>query len=679
MSVSLELEHALGFTPNIQGAVFLPAFDRSAVLYSCGRLLIESDLDDCHKQKIFRGHDSIVSCVDVSPSGRLMAAGQQTSTDGYSYFHVWDYESGTVKSRVPTSHKYAVEAVKFSPDDMLVATTGREGSLWIWDTTSGKKIASFQDCINGDEARAIRWGEVSESGTRYQKYTLFVPFSTGVRLFSLCFSIQKLQYELQCTACQVPGGGGRMGGYIRKFLCCSTLGTNLLCGTTSGDLMIFNSENGLYRAALSLNANGVTSIVTVEEQRVAFIGGGDGRLKKVTGNDTNWQLHGEVQLEGAISSMSASSDGTQLLVCTTSGRMYRVLTNDLTYTVASESPLRGVNDLALSPADPSLFVTASEDSFLRLWSLHDYTILSKFQLTRVLPANAASGARAAGAQATGASMLTGGSNDALMTVPTSVAFDTVPGQVVCGWSDGKIRCINMTGKVGVVVWETNGGHKGRVHTVVICPYYFATAGDDSVVRLWSIGKREVVAQMQDHKLRTTSLLIDNTTTTILHSISMDMTHAAYDLERLGVVEGAPRRIASHNVAQCGGFLCATQRKDNEREVIVGTADGRLLFLDLDVAQRPVLEVVETNRLPISSCQCSPCGQFLAVGLGDGSLGVYRLGTALRGNTKLNLCEPLLRTPCHSTTVSKCLWTADSRQVISSSKDGDLIVWNLFSS
>lgn len=661
MPVGLELEHALGFTPIIQGLSFHPSERKSIVFYSCGRLLVETNLDDSHQQRILRGHDAIVTCLDVSLTGVMIASGQNVSVDGICYFNIWDYEAGSVRIRVPTPHRGRIDAVRFSPDEMLVATSGAEGMLCIFDTTSGKCIATFQDSIQGDQARSIKWGSVADSGTRYQRYSLYVPFNTGVRLFTLSFSIQKLSFELHCTACQVPGGGGRLGGYVRHFLCCTTLGQNILCGATSGDLMIFNSETGLYRAAVALSANGVTAIVSFEDQNCAFTGGGDGKIKKVSGVDANWKLFGEVSLEGSVTSMSGSSDGRQLVISTTAGFVYRMLTSDMTFTIAVEAPLKSINDIAVSPCNAAQFTTVSGDGYVRLWDLNDYTIRSKFSLAQ-------GPAKAIHQQQSGDTTV----------IPTSCAFDMTSNSVIVGFSDGKIRALDMSTAQGTVLWTTTGGHRGRVHTVRVCSQYYTTAGDDSVVRIWSRTTREVICQLQDHKLPTTGIQIDNTTQSILHSISLDMTHCAYDLSQLGKVAGVPRKVSSHNVSSTGGFLCCTQRLNNEHELIVGTADGRLLFFDLDVPQRPVLEIGEPSKFKIASCECSPNGQLLSVGLSDGTLRVYVLGVKIGSGGTENTCDLVVDAACHSGSVVRTSWTPDSKQLLSASQDGDLVVWNLFS-
>lgn len=655
-SVALEMEHGLGFTANLQGIAFHPRPDKSTVLYGCGKLLVISDLDNAHEQRLLRGHDAQITCIDVSSTGSLIASGQQQSLDGFVYYNIWDFDTAEVRHRVQTPHKGACDAIRFSPDEALIATTGAEGSLCIWDAVSGKKIASYQDTLNGDEAKSLRWGEIYNSGTRNQQYTLFVPFNTGVRICKLSFSIKTLAFELDCQACHLPGAGGRMGGYVRKYRCCASIGLDLLCGTSSGDLLVYNAESGLYRTALTLCANGINALVQADSHRCVFVGGGDGTLKKISGSEKEWALQGAIQLEGSIVSMASSSDDAQIVAITTAGLIYRVLTADMTYTVAAEAPLNGLNDIALSAARPDIFASVSNDGIFRLWDLNEYTIVSQFTLAT----NVRSG------------------QVADVPIPTSCAFDPEPHLVVTGWSDGRIRCIDTTTKRATLAWTMSNGHKGKVHTVRVCTLYIVTAGDDSCVRVWSRSSKELMTQLQEHKLPVTAAHIDNTTTSILHSISLDMSHCAFDLSKVNNkpnVKG-PKCIASHSFSGCGGFTCITQRADNEHEIIIGTMDGKLLFFDLDFPQ-PVLTIVDKNRIKVTSCEVSPNGRFLVAGLADGSLVVYQLSAVSEQGKTVNRCDLVLHAVCHSSAVARCSWTADNKQIISAGGDGELIMWNFY--
>lgn len=650
--VALELEHAFGFTGTLQGIAFHPDPTKPVIGYGCGRLIIFTDLGDSHNQRLLRGHDAQVTCVDFSPKGTLFVSGQCAALDSFVYVNVWDLSTMQVKQRIQTPHKGHVDAIRFSPDEGMLATTGAEGMLCIWDAVTGSKVAAYHDTISGDQAKSLCWGEVRNPATRNQQYLLYVAFNTGVRLCTLSFSVKKLNFDLEVKPCQLPGAGGRMGGYQRKYQCCDVLGDAVLCGTCSGDILVFNSTTGLYRTALTLCANGVNAIAALPQYNVVIVGGGDGTLKKITGCDKEWTLLQQVQFEGAVVSMTRSSDEHQLVVMTTAGLIYRVLPKDLTFTVCLEAPLGGLSDVALPQnGRTDIFASCSNDGVLRVWDLNEYAIISMFTLS----SNSRCGAVSDVAN------------------PTSATFDSHDtNMVICGFTDGRIRGIDFSEMQGKCVWTIPNGHKGIVHTVRTCATYFLTAGQDSCIRIWSRATQGLISQFQEHKRDATSALIDNTTDHIIHTISLDMSLFSYDLTKMDRNPNVaqPRRIATHSDATTGGFTCMSQRVDCEREVVVGTVEGKILFYDLDYPE-PVISLSDVTRTMVTSLEVSPTGRFLVAGLGDGSLVVYELFPT-QSQAKL-----VLQATCHSTRVVRCSWTRDGRQIVSAGGDGELILWNFY--
>lgn len=69
-------------------------------------------------------------------------------------------------------------------------------------------------------------------------------------------------------------------------------------------------------------SNGLLSCINVGDH--VFVGGGDGMLKKMIGNDLDWVLEMESRLSGPITNLTVSANGTFLLAGTSSGRIYRV-------------------------------------------------------------------------------------------------------------------------------------------------------------------------------------------------------------------------------------------------------------------------------------------------------------------------------------------------------------------
>ena len=75
-----------------------------------------------------------VTCVAFSPDQKTIAAGDQTA-----HLTLWNLETGKTKAQVMAQDNF-VRTVTFSPDSMLVTTTGGEqdGTLRLWDTRDGK-------------------------------------------------------------------------------------------------------------------------------------------------------------------------------------------------------------------------------------------------------------------------------------------------------------------------------------------------------------------------------------------------------------------------------------------------------------------------------------------------------------------------------------------------------------
>jgi WD40 repeat protein len=689
LAAALELEHVIGFAPQLNGLAFVsdvvnPAAGSrgtgAGVLYCAGRLLVFHDLHDCHGQRLLRGHDAPVTAVATSPLGGYFASGQREAVDRKVYLNVWDAGAVTVKHRLITPHNGFVELARFSPDDAMLASTGAEGGVCVWDSASGSLVASHRDTISGDQARGLCWGEIRSPGARDQSYVMYVAFHTGVRICTLSFSLKRLTFDLDVRVCAMPGAGGRMGGFARRYTCCDTLYGDLLCGSSTGDVLVFQASSGTYRAALSVCSGGVAGVVACPSYGCCVVAGGDGTLRKLVPDEHSkaWCVVLHTNLGAGIAAVCRSFDEHQLIVMTTAGTLVRVLTKDFANVVAAEAPLGAVHDLCVPPDRADVFCSASSDGVVRVWDLNAYAVVSS-----IASPNGACTAQFATSFAGGA----GGNihnpmeplkaDTALNPVPTAVAFvpGTGAGYAVTGWSDGKIRGIDFRAAAGVTQW-TQPAHRGAVAHVSVSPTYILTSGsDDSVLRVWSIATRELAGQMQDHKAPVSSCAIDRSTDLIIHSAGRDMALFSYDISR---VDPAPnskncRRVASHGYAAGGAFTCMAQRVDHEREAIVGTAEGRLLFFDLDVPE-PVLVVEDRARSRVTCLAVAPSGRHLAAGSADGTLSVYELfqhdGTVI---------APALQAACHSGAVARVQWTCDNRQVISAGADGEVIVWNFFSS
>lgn len=107
-----------------------------------GAFVVINDISDPHKQEFLRGHDEEICCLSVSPSGQLLASGQQPTTKrkgSESPIVVWDLEARRELYQL-LGHVGGVSLVDFSPDERFLATTAQDCKLYIWDMQVTKSL-----------------------------------------------------------------------------------------------------------------------------------------------------------------------------------------------------------------------------------------------------------------------------------------------------------------------------------------------------------------------------------------------------------------------------------------------------------------------------------------------------------------------------------------------------------
>lgn len=190
-----------------------------------------------------------------------------------------------------------------------------------------------------------------------------------------------------------------------------------------------------------------------------FIGGGDGKIKKVNLAGGAWTLTHEAQLDSPVMSMNFSNDKNELIVGTQGGKLYRVLSNDLSYLLHSDAHIGTINDVAFG-ADSNNFVTVDESGALKMWDLSDF----KCQFTG-FPTRQAAASR--------------------------VFFTKDDNTVIVGYRDGQLRCFD-TMNAKAQLWDVSMAHKGAVTAIYADQNYILTGGQDGAVRVWNRRTRQLL-------------------------------------------------------------------------------------------------------------------------------------------------------------------------------------------
>ena len=103
----------------------------------------------------YRGHIGGANSVAWSPDGRFIASG---SSDGT--VQIWDVTTGAT-ILIYEGHSSSVEAVAWSPDSRHIASAGEDGAVHVWDAATGNLLLIYQG--HSSRVNAVVW---SHRGTR---------------------------------------------------------------------------------------------------------------------------------------------------------------------------------------------------------------------------------------------------------------------------------------------------------------------------------------------------------------------------------------------------------------------------------------------------------------------------------------------------------------------------------
>lgn len=576
---------------------------------------------DPHKQDLLRGHDAEVVAVTFSPSGRLLATGQRASAhrDGEQII-VWEYESRKPIYRL-SGIEGTVMSIKFSEDDRFLAAFG-EGSgngndLALWDMQNGS-VAQFVKCPKNVTCMCFGPTVVADDTRRIKtpKYSLYTFHSVKVHVHFLEYDLRTMHYAINTQLVKFPSAG-----LTRTYHACCLAPTpgELVAGTSVGEMMVFNTDNLIYRATLPISTNGILSMVSCRDS--IYVGAGDGKLKKLQGNDQYWTITDETALTGRVTSMAVRADQEELICGTDSAIMYSVRVHDLALRVlqeASVSAMRGVSFGTRS----DVFAAISATGQVNVIDLSDYSII---------------------ATARG---------------PCAASCVHFHGEhrIFTGWSDGGMRVYSAQN--GDLIHQIPRCHRGNVTCIQVTHEFIFTGGDDGAMRVWSSKSYELVTQFSEHSKGVTGLCADNIHSNLVHTCSMDRMVITYDLKT--------GRRANYKSHKDGGYTGMCQRIDSEQELLTPTTDGFVLSWDCDVAT-PVMALDCGRRMKFLCASLSSGGRFIAVGCEDMAVRIWDLQTG----------EIVAACLGHSGTIHRVDWSPDEKQVVSAGEDGALCVWNFY--
>ncbi|TMW61987.1 hypothetical protein Poli38472_009480 [Pythium oligandrum] len=617
---TIELEHMSGFTGKGRNTLHAHPMDADGYIACMGAAVVIGNIRESHNQELLRGHDEEINVMSVSNSGGLLASAQIASRRRQEHgatIIVWELANRREIYRLPGFQRSVIQ-MAFSPDDHFLVASSEDCRVMLWDARTSELVLtkSFPTPIT-----ILNWGK-SEEKARRPKYTLTMAYSSQLLTGELAYDIGCMQYRLEVAPFAMPNVG-----LARSYLCASMTPskTDLLAGTIAGELVIFNTEAQTYRNALPVSRNGVHSVVACRATGFLYVGAGDGVLKKLVGREAEWNLVGQVQLVGGITSISVSPDGSQVFAGTSAGKMYHIVSTTLVPTELASSHLGSVAGCGYNEASSEEFATISMDGSLRVWNLSTYRL--KCMAT-----------------------------EAVAGLCLAFTKKQNPPLIVSGWADGWVRAFDASS--AQKKWHIANAHRSEVTTVATSFNYVVSGSTDGAVNIWSTQTRELVLQFHEHKRAVTQVLVDIGKPHWVHSCGLDKSLFIYDLKN-------ERRIMAQH-SHDATFQGITQRLDSETEIITAGSDGRMLVWDCDIAD-PVQYLVDPNHLRVCAVNISPSGRYLAACGDDCEVKIYDLRTMSVVSAALG----------HSDTVNSVAWSPDERQLVSVGSDSCVCVWNFY--
>ena len=128
------------------------------------------------------------------------------------------------------------------------------------------------------------WGDMlTDKNPKHPSYILVIGFHNQVKINTLDFDIGSMQYFVKEGQCQLPNTG-----LIRNYIFSVVNGDMLMAGTTGGEICLFSISSQIYRATMPLSSNGLMSIVLQDDK--IYVGGGDGKVRKISTSGGKWNL-----------------------------------------------------------------------------------------------------------------------------------------------------------------------------------------------------------------------------------------------------------------------------------------------------------------------------------------------------------------------------------------------------
>lgn len=569
------------------------------------------------------GHTDYVSSVTFSPDGKMLASGSYDGT-----IRLWDASTGKTLGDPLIGHKDGVNCGAFSPDGKLLASGSYDTTVILWDVSTGRairRLAAHSALVNSVVFNPDGKTLVSASN---DATIIFWDIASGKAINHITTD------HTSAIESVVFSPDGKM----------------LASGGADKTIMLWDVATGkAIRQPLRGHRNYVNSVAFSPDGKTLASGSWDQTVilwDVATGKAIGSPLTGHT---GKIWSVAFSPDGKSLV----SGSIDNTI---MLWDVATGKPIgeplighaSAVLSVAFSPNGKKL-ASGSADRDIALW---DISALLAPNTPRIREA---------------ISNPLIGHTDRIL----SVAFSPNSQMLASGSADDSIILWNVSTRKPI--GNPLIGHISDVTSIAFSPdgKLLASGGDNGNIILWDVATQKAVGEpITRHVLGVTSVAF-SPNGKILASSSSDRTIILWNISAL---------LATGKII---GQSLPGSTKTNYAASLAFSADGKMLasgnyngtIVLWNVTTRQMIGQRLTDHTSfVKSVAFSPDGKTLASGSYDSTIRLWDISTILNSSSTGKPISQLLAG--HTAGVSTVAFSPDGHILASGSDDGTIILWDV---
>jgi WD40 repeat protein len=606
----LELQGVIGYNGQLPGSLILHPGDEH-IIYALGSTLVVKHLTDNTQTFLQKdGHDSKVSCMALSSTGKYLATGQETHMGFPAKIIIWNLETYEIEHKL-VLHKGKVQDVAFSTNEHFLVTLGGrdDNKIVVWDVETGQPICGDQAA--GDTVLTVRFLNNSND-------TIVSGGNYNLKVWEFDLANRKIRP----TGCQL--------GQLRRIIRCIAVDDYdefMYCGTDTGDVLKVDIKSKLFKEAAPKQTTkkrvrafqkGVSQI-TIAANGELIVGAGDGTIAII--NAATFLVVRKTKVAGAVSALALNANHDHFFVGTKNCNIYLVNLQSLEYELRNTCHFNGVNDIAFPRGYSELFATCSTND-IRVWHARTRNELLRIQVPNL--------------------------------VCLCVCFSPCGKALLSGWSDGKIRAFKpQTGKLKYAI---NDAHKDGV-TAICCtnqPGIIISGGEAGMVRVWDVSgpTQQMISSLKEHKGRINSICVSNDDTECV-SASADGSCIAWSLERF---------VRNTCLFASTQFQAVVYHPEGAQLLTTGS-DRKLTFWNV-VDGNPIRITDGSQSKQVNCLDISQDGEaFISAGA-DKIVKVWGYNEAFQYSQGIG----------HSGSITKCRISPDQRTIVSVGDEGAIFLW-----